>query len=81
MCEFQISLAHIGAVCGEYRKSVLRMTQSEVATQTGYTRSNISKFERGQCNSIPLLMWYIEKGVPIDDLSIKSLIGGEINGA
>lgn len=81
MYDYQVSLEHIGRVCSGYRKIVLRMTQSEVATQTGYTRSNVSKFERGQCNSIPLLMWYIEKGVPIDDLSIKSLIGGEINGA
>ena len=48
--------------------TVLKMTQSEVANELGYTRTNISEFENGRNRNFGIFLWYIGKGLPLADV-------------
>ena len=38
-----------------------KITQQQVAKETGYTQSNISAFEHMRCNNADLLAYYMNK--------------------
>lgn len=61
----------VGSFCQAYRKE-LKMTQTDVSIDTGYSLENISAFENGRNDNYIILMWYIRKGFPIYDY----LMGG-----
>lgn len=52
-------LIKIGSRCREYRHA-LNLKMLDVSEQTGYSIAQISKFERGQCDSAVLLSMYTE---------------------
>lgn len=53
----------IGALCREHRTNYLHMTQKEVGDCIGYSKENISIFERGLNDNATILCWYIANGV------------------
>lgn len=52
-------LQQIGIKCRAYRHS-LSLTLRETSEQTGYSVANLSKFERGHCDSAILLCMYAQ---------------------
>lgn len=58
----------IGNRCRQYRKNVLKVTLSDVAESTGYSKENISAFECGRNANSLILLWYISKGISVDQL-------------
>lgn len=52
-----------GNVCAEFRKSVLNMTQQEVAEELNYSQENISAFEKGRNYNNQIFLWYVKKGL------------------
>lgn len=59
-----IKLECIGEICKKHREK-LRITQKQIAKETGYTQAMISLFEKGKLNNAYILSWYIEMGVII----------------
>lgn len=57
----------IGLKCSIHRRA-LKRTQTDVARETGYTQRNISTFEKGFNNNAIILLWYLENGIPIEEL-------------
>lgn len=55
-------------LCKNYRMNILKMTQSDVAKELGYTRTNISEFENGRNRNFTIFLWYIKKGLPLTDV-------------
>lgn len=55
----------IGALCREHRTNYLHMTQKEVGECVGYSKENISIFERGLNDNATILCWYMANGVLI----------------
>ncbi len=53
---------NLGKLCKEYRTNKLRLTQSDVARDTGYSLENISKFECGNNNNLKIFLWYLNRG-------------------
>ena len=60
-------ITEIGLICKSYRESI-GAYQFEVAQDTGYSSLNVSSFENGRNNNMLLLLWYIKKGLPINEL-------------
>lgn len=60
--DYNKSMRNIGQSCADYRKNVLRMTQEEIAKESGYSQATISAFEKGASFSTRVLMWYVAKG-------------------
>lgn len=56
-----MNLVDLGNLCRKYRND-LKLTQSDVARDTGYSVDNISKFENGKTNNLKIFMWYLRKG-------------------
>lgn len=54
----------IGKACKNYRKSINKKLV-DVAVDTNYSVSNISKFEHNEVNNIHIFMWYIKNGMDI----------------
>lgn len=52
--------------CAEFRKQ-LGYTQKQVADELCYSVMNISKFENGKSRNLEILLWYLEKGMDLDD--------------
>lgn len=62
-------LAAIGARCRAWRKRY-GYKQYCVAKDTGYSIENISSFECGRNDSMRILLWYIARGMSIDEIII-----------
>ncbi len=60
----------IGRRCREFRVRE-GFTQSDVAKETGYFQTNISRFELGKNDNMSILLWYFAHG-----MTFKDLIGG-----
>lgn len=62
---------YIGAMCANFRKYELGMTQERVAKETNYSRELVSKFERGTLPNSRVFLWYIKMGIfdwiPVDN--------------
>lgn len=78
-----INCEYVGWMCAYYRRHILRIPQSRVALETGYSRSNISAFENGRTDNTTIFMWYIKNGIfewippkKWNNKNIKSMIGG-----
>ena len=71
---FKIRPELLGCICRAYRIESLKMTQVEVAKETGYTASNINKFELGKTSSVILLCYYMSKGLSSDEI-LKAVEG------
>lgn len=54
------------AACKAYRESI-GYTQLEVSKDIGYSVASISAFENGRVNNAQILLWYIQKGMVIED--------------
>ena len=52
----------IGRMCKKYRTEVLKVPQSIVANETGYSVENVSKFECGKTNNLKIYLWYEKRG-------------------
>lgn len=58
-----VSNDYIGAMCAQYRKVNLKMTQKEVAQACRVSRELVSKFERGTLPNSLVFLWYIKMGI------------------
>lgn len=56
----------VPGLCRKYRKQVLKVTQSRVAIETGYSPETVSAFECGRVNNAKLLYWYISNGLKLE---------------
>lgn len=54
----------IGQICRDFRMT-LGLSQSQVARETGYTRSAVSRFESEGRANYDILMWYIDHGLDL----------------
>lgn len=57
-----IELMNVGKLCKNYRINTLKLNQSDVAKETGYSIENISKFECGNNNNLKIFLWYLNRG-------------------
>ena len=58
-----VTASYIGAMCGEYRRLYLKMTQAQIAEELDISREAVSRFERGTlCNGL-ILFWFIQHGL------------------
>ena len=66
-----ITAQYIGAMCSEYRRYFLKVSQQQIADEVGVSRELVSKFERGSNTNSLVLFWFIKHGifdwVPIED--------------
>lgn len=58
-----ITSSYIGAMCSEYRRYFLKVSQQKVADETCVSRELVSKFERGTSPNAIVLFWYIKHGL------------------
>ena len=58
-----ITASYIGAMCAEYRRYYLKVTQQKIADESGVSRELVSKFERGTLPNALVLFWYIKHGL------------------
>lgn len=57
----------IGEICKKYRMKINR-TLSDVAYETGYSISNIWKFENNANYNYMILLWYVKNGLDLLEL-------------
>lgn len=62
-----VDYSSIGKTCKAYRQ-VHGIRQCDVALDTGFSIESISAFECGRNDSMKFLLWYINKGLTIDDI-------------
>lgn len=55
-----VSNEYIGAMCAQYRKLHLHVSQQVVADSCGVSRELVSKFERGVLPNSLVFLWYIK---------------------
>ena len=58
-----ITNSYIGAMCANFRKYKLNVTQQCVANGCGVSRELVSKFERGTLPNSLVFFWYIKNGI------------------
>lgn len=58
-----ITNGYIGAMCANFRKYKLNVTQQCVADGCGVSRELVSKFERGTLPNSLVFFWYIKNGI------------------
>lgn len=63
----EYTLKDIGLACKIFRIKEMCMTQTEVASETGYSRSLISLYEMGRTNNALLLTYYINAGMNLNE--------------
>ena len=54
---------YIGAMCAQFRKRNLKLTQNDVANECYVSRELVSKFERGSLPNSLVFLWYIKMGI------------------
>ena len=59
-----LDLLEVGKRCKRLRKC-LKLNQSDVAEQLGYSPQMVSQFENGQANNAVILLWYIDNGLSL----------------
>ena len=57
--------AKVGEICKRFRIEKTNATQSDIARELCYVKSNISAFECGRNNNADILLWYIMHGLDI----------------
>lgn len=57
----------IGRNCKAFRER-LGYFQQDVADDLGYSKENISSFENGRNDNYKVLLWYVLKGIKIEEL-------------
>lgn len=67
------SIAYVGNRCRQYRKKVLRTELKEVAKELGYSKENISAFENGRNDNCLIMLWYLSRGMTVDQI-----LGGDV---
>lgn len=60
---YGVSNEYIGAMCANYRKYELDVTQQQVADECRVSRELVSKFERGSLPNSLVFLWYIKQGI------------------
>lgn len=63
MIKYEIT--KVGEICKRFRIEKTNATQSDIAQELCYVKSNISAFERGRNNNADILLWYIMRGLDI----------------
>ena len=58
-----ISLEFIGAMCSNFRKYKLAITQQKVADNCSVSRELVSKFEGGKLSNSVIFLYYIKCGL------------------
>lgn len=66
-----MNLVDLGNQCRKYRND-LKLTQSDVAKDTGYSVDNISKFENGKTNNLKIFMWYLRRGFRYEETLLNN---------
>lgn len=54
---------YIGAMCANFRKYEINITQQQVADACHVSRELVSKFERGALPNSLVFLWYIKHGI------------------
>ena len=72
-----VSNSYIGAMCSEYRRYILKVSQKQVALDCGCSRESVSKFERGAIANSRVFLWYIKNGI-FDWVSYEKWNGWEM---
>ena len=62
---FKYNSVKVGEICQRFRREKTNATQSDIAHELCYVKSNISAFERGRNNNADILLWYIMQGLDI----------------
>ena len=68
-----LNMLVVGHRCSHYRKKILKSTQKEVATETGFSVGNVSAFETGRNDSTLIFLWYLKHG-----MTLEQVLGGEL---
>ena len=55
----------VGRICKRFRKEKTNLTQSDVARELCYVKTNVSAFENGRNNNANILLWYIMRGLDV----------------
>ena len=63
MSKSVITANYIGAMCAEYRRYFLKVSQQKVADDVLVSRELVSKFERGTHSNSVIFLWYIKHGL------------------
>lgn len=63
-----VNYKKLGQACQKFRSEKLNKAQIDVANETALTISAISMFENGHSKSTTILLWYIAKGMPANNL-------------
>lgn len=58
-----INNEYIGAMCHEFRKYILKQSQSSLAKEFGLARETISRFESGNAVTVRIFIGYVKKGL------------------
>lgn len=59
-----MNLVDLGKQCKDFRLEI-GLLQSDVASDTGYSVENVSKFENGKNNNLKIFLWYVSKGITL----------------
>lgn len=57
-------LRKVGKICRDYRETI-GLTLANVAQDSGYSVSYISRFENGYASSVDILSWYVSHGLDL----------------
>lgn len=63
----RVTLKKMGERCRSFRKSI-GYRQADVAKETAYSVENVSSFERGRNDNLMIFLWYVDHGMPLDDV-------------
>lgn len=67
----------ISYYCKRWR-IVNNITLQDVADETGYSKDNIIKFEQGKNNNATILLFYLLKGLKIDNIVMNGGVKNEV---
>lgn len=59
---------HVGLNCQTFRINKTNYSQTMVAKELGFSVENISSFENSRNDNYYILLWYLRKGMTIEEL-------------
>lgn len=59
---------HVGLNCQTFRRKKTNYSQTMVAKELGFSVENISSFENSRNDNYYILLWYLRKGMTIEEL-------------
>ena len=59
---------HVGLNCQTFRRNKTNYSQPMVAKELGFSVENISSFENSRNDNYYILLWYLRKGMTIEEL-------------